>query len=109
MMKVPLAVLSNQSLSFNADNNFWELHFYQAISNLYVDISIDGVSLPSALRCVAGDLLIPYDYLWNPKYGNLIFNSEPDWEKFGDTCELIYLNNEEANSWKGLFNGNSIV
>lgn len=102
MMKVPLAIVPNQSLSFPADRNFWEIHVYQAVDTMYMDINIDGKQILSATRCVGGNLLIPYDYLWNPSYGNLVFDAEPDWEEFGITCNLIYLNNAEANVWKGL-------
>lgn len=102
MMKIPLATVPNQSLSFTADSNFWELHLYQASDSMYMDIQIDGNLILSATRCVGGNLLIPYDYLWNPSYGNLVFDAEPDWEEFDITCNLIYLSNSEANAWGGL-------
>lgn len=101
-MEVPLAILPNQSRSFVADSSFWEIHIFQAVSTMYVDIKVNGEELIAAGRCVGGELLLPYDYMWMSSKGNLIFNSEPDWEKFGITCNLIYLTNAEAKEWKEL-------
>lgn len=105
MMQIPLAIIPNQTLSFVADSDLWELHIFQAVSLMYMDIKINGNLILSATRCVGGSLLIPYDYMWKPKYGNLVFDATPDWEQFGVTCNLLYLSNSEAKTWEGLTNG----
>lgn len=100
MKKIPLNATANQSLSFSVDGKFWEIHIFQAIDHMYVDINIDGETMVRGSRCVGGEFLLPYDHLWKESSGNLVFDEEPDWELFEDSCNLYYMTNAEARQFK---------
>lgn len=100
MQLIPISNLPNQSLSFSADGSYWELRLYQGAENMLVDITRNSELIISGFRCVEGSLLIPFDYLWDPMSGNLVFDSVPNWEEFGITCSLYYLGNSEAKEWQ---------
>lgn len=109
MKIIPLSNLPNQSFSFTVDGAYWEVHIYQAIDHMCTDITRNGESLVFGMRCLEGALLLPFSYLWNPGFGNMVFTTEPDWEKFGTTCLLYYLNNDEARQWENLTQFHGIV
>lgn len=100
MKLIPLSNLANQSCSFSSDGAYWELHIYQAIDSVCIDIIRNGELIVCGMRCVEGSLVIPFSYLWDPGFGNLVFDAEPDWENFGSTCRLYYLDNSEARIWQ---------
>ncbi|WVW37740.1 putative virion structural protein [Aeromonas phage Gekk3-15] len=100
MQVIPISNLPNQTLAFTADGAYWELKIYQSVDYMCVDISINSELLICGFRCTEGMLLLPFDYLWDPEFGNLVFDSVPDWEKFGTECFLYYLDNAEANEWQ---------
>lgn len=105
MQQVPLNVLPNQSLSFTADGDFWEVRIFQGITSMFADISVNGEKKIAAQRCVEGTLLLPYDYMWKPdSLGNLVFVNDPDWEHFADTVVLLYLSHDEALTYQSEMN-----
>lgn len=91
MKTVPLTPIPNQTISFNADDAYWELHVYQAVSRMYMDISRDGVLLIRGVRCFGGVGLLPYKHLYAPDFGNFVFDNDADWNLFGGDCTLNYL------------------
>ena len=95
MLTIPLRQIPNQSVSFNADGAYWRIRVYQAIDNMYADISRNDAVIITGIRCLVGQPLLPYRYMYAPDFGNLVFDNNPDWQTFGDTCNLNYLNSEE--------------
>jgi len=100
MNPIPLAATPNQSLTFNVDGAFWQLHVYQAINQMYMDITRNNVPVISGIRCLGGVGLMPYKYMYAPTYGNFIFDSDADFNLFGSACNLYYLNAAEYQSYK---------
>lgn len=94
MYRIPLTNVPNQKINFNVDGAYWQLYVYAAIEHMCCTISKNGVVLIEGVRCFGGIPLIPYDYL-RIGFGNFIFNSEVDWNNFGDSCQLYYLNEAE--------------
>jgi hypothetical protein len=88
---IPLQPIPGQSVSFNVDNAFWQLKFYQSVNFMCCDITVNGTAVMNGVRCFGGFPLLPYGYMSTPGYGNLIFDSDGDWTKFGTSCNLYYL------------------
>lgn len=95
MLQIPLSALPNQSISFNVDGAYWQLHVYQSKFSMCVDITRDGVSVAYGVRCYVGQPLMQYSYMYSPGFGNFVFDSDVDWENFGVSCNLFYLSNSE--------------
>src|ERR1700688_588817 len=95
MYQVPLEAVPNQTVSFNVDNAYWQLHIYQSIDHMCADVSINGSNVISGVRCFGGYGVMPYAYMYEPNYGNFVFDCDPDWTNFGPACNLYYLNNAE--------------
>lgn len=102
MRIVPLIAVANQSLSFSADGSYWQVKIYQTNKYMAVDVKRGGQLLVSGMRVVGGTLVLPYDHLWNPNFGNMLFTMDPDWERFGADCIMYYLTNAEAKQWQSL-------
>lgn len=64
------------------------------------DVSINGVAIISGVRCYPGVALLPYSYQTTPDFGNLIFDSEVDWNGFGTTCNLFFLEQDEVKQFQ---------
>lgn len=95
MFAIPLNPVPNQTVSFNVDGAFWQVHVYQSISFMCADIIVNGTPVVTGVRCFGGIALLPYSYMTAPNFGNLIFDSDGDWSKFGTTCNLFYLEQPE--------------
>lgn len=94
MQRIPLTAVPNQIINFNVDGAYWQLYFYAAIEHMCSSVSRNGVVLIEGVRCFGGIPLVPYDYLMIG-FGNFIFNEDVDWENFGNSCQLYYLNEVE--------------
>lgn len=106
MMLVPLSQLPNQTVAFNVDGAYWEIHLFQAVDKMYADISRDGVLLISSTRCLSGIGLLPYKHLHEPLFGNFVFDNLVDWTTFGTSCKLYYANLEEWQQYRELLKVN---
>jgi hypothetical protein len=95
MYAVPLIAIPNQSIDFNVDDAYWQLHVYQSINFVCADIMLNGNSVITGVRCFGGSPLMPYPYMYEPDYGNFIFDSDADWTNFGQSCNLYYLESSE--------------
>lgn len=102
MKTIPLVALPNQSVAFTVDGSYWQIRVYQALSMMYADVSRNDEVLIEGIRCLVGRPLLPYTYMYAPNFGNLIFDAPPDWEKFGDTCNLQYLSFDEYSEYKAM-------
>ena len=74
----------------------FRLHLFRGM--LYADVSVDGTVIARSVRCIDREWLFPV----HPKgmAGNFRFESDrsgvyPDYEKFGDSCRIVFYTNEE--------------
>lgn len=104
MFKIPLTSIPNQSISFNMDGAYWEVHVFQAIERMYIDITRNSQVVIQGSRCLGGIPLMPYRYMYAPLFGNFIFDSDADWTKFGNSCNLFYLTADEFTEYSKLAN-----
>lgn len=95
MNRIPLTALPKQTIGFNVDGAYWTVTIYLAAVHMCADITINGVAVVSGVRCFAGTPLLPYPYMYEPDYGNFIFDVDADWTLFGTSCNLYYLTNSE--------------
>ena len=91
MFKIPLTSIPNQSMAFNMDGAYWQIHVFQAVDHMYMDITRNGTPVIKGSRCLGGIPIMPYKYMFTPNFGNFIFDSDADWTAFGVSCNLYYL------------------
>lgn len=96
MRIVPLAAIPNQSFTATIDEVRWSLAFKDIRGVTAVDTSRDGVELLRGSRALAGETLIPYQYM---QTGNFIFvvtgDTMPEYSQFGVSQLLVYLSAAE--------------
>ena len=95
MYTVPITAVPNQQVVFNVDGAFWQLNIHQSINFMCADIVRDGEPVVTGVRCFGGAPLMPYPYMYEPSFGNFVFDSDADWEVFGSSCNLYYLTSDE--------------
>lgn len=95
MLSIPITADPNQSLSFNADGAYWQMHIYQAIESMCVDIKRNGVDIICGSRIFGGQPVLPFAYQYTPGFGNFIFDGDTDWTMFGLETNLFYLDATE--------------
>jgi hypothetical protein len=95
MYQVPLTSVPNQDIAFNIDGAYWQVHIFQSINFMCADIMLNGSPVIYGVRCFGGVALMPYEYMYQPLYGNFVFDSDADWTNFGTSCNLYYLENAE--------------
>lgn len=98
MRQIPLQAVPNQSLSFTADDNRWQVTIKKAITSMIMDITINDVVIMSGTRIPGDDFIIPYPYL-GTRQGNLMLTTQQDllpaFEQFGTTQQLFYWSPDE--------------
>lgn len=109
MYAIPLSAVPNQSIAFNVDGAYWQLHIYQAVERMYADVTLNGNVIIRGVRCFGGMPLMPYEHLHMPRFGNFIFDTDADWTEFGLSCFLYYLPLPEYEEYKALQNGALLV
>ena len=102
MNQIPLTALPNQTISFNVDGAYWQLHIYQAVNFVCADVMRDGVAITSGVRCFVGVPLLQYPSMYLPNFGNFIFDADVDWTNFGMSCNLYYLTQAELQQFEEL-------
>lgn len=102
MQQVPLNAVPSQNLSIQLDGEYWFLEFFLSMEFVCVSISRDGEPLISGMRCFVNQPLLPYSYMYEPKFGNFLFDNEVDWQDFNGSCSLYYLNASEFAEYKQL-------
>jgi hypothetical protein len=100
MYQIPITAVPNQAISFNVDGAYWQLHIYQSITHMCVDIIQSGATIISGHRCFVGIPLMPYAYMNEPNFGNFLFDGIVDWTEFGSGCNLYYLTADEWVAYK---------
>ena len=103
MRAIPLAAIPGQRISVTIDNRRYALTIKEARGAMACDISVDNVTLVTGSRVLAGEMLIPYQYL--EEGGNFILQTTgdelPDWRKFGVSQGLYFLTAEELDAIRG--------
>ena len=66
------------------------------------DITRNGVSIASGVRCFGGIPLLQYSYMYLPNFGNFVFDSDADFTNFGVSCNLYYLEQNELQQFNEL-------
>lgn len=99
---IPLAAVPNQSVAFNVDGAYWQIHIFQAVDKMYADVTRNGSVLITGTGCFGGIGILPYNYLVSPNFGNFIFDVDADWEQFGSACKLYYLTKPEIEQFNSL-------
>lgn len=102
MLQIPISPVPNQSLSFNADGAYWQLHIFQAIESMCIDVKRNGADIITGSRVSVGDPVMPYPHMYQPDFGNFIFDGDVDWTTFGAECRLFYLNATEFKEYQAL-------
>lgn len=92
MNVITLQAIPNQSLTFTADNHFFEVSLKACQDMMIATVSRDNVTIIAGSRCVAGAMLLPYRY--QEDGGNLAIVTDPGdapwYEQFGVTQFLVY-------------------
>lgn len=102
MLQIPIASVPNQSISFNADGAYWQLHIFQAIESMCMDVKRNGVDVITGTRVYVGEPVMPYPYMYQPLYGNFIFDGEVDFTNFGSECKLFYFDAVELAEYQAV-------
>jgi hypothetical protein len=102
MLQIPISAVPNQALSFNADGAYWQLHIFQAIESMCVDVRRNGVDIITGVRAAVGDPVMPYPHMYQPLYGNFVFDGDVDWTTFGAECRLFYMSADEFKQYQAL-------
>lgn len=95
MQLIPLTAVPNQAISFNVGGAFWQVRVFQAVTHMCADVKRNGEDIIRGVRCSSGEPLMPYSHMYEPDFGNFIFDGDPDWTDFGSSVALVYLDKTE--------------
>jgi hypothetical protein len=92
---VPLNPVPSQTVSVTLNGQALSLNVYQRSTGLYIDVSMNGVPLPSGVLCLNGVRIIRDKY-WN-FIGDLAFidtegSEDPSYSGLGSRWVLVYTN-----------------
>lgn len=105
---ISLAATPQQAFGFKAGGNDYELTIRDIseqgqVPEMAYDLKINDTSVADGFLVLAGEMLIPYKY--QEANGNLIIFTQPDeqadFRKFGDSQNLYFLTQEEADFYRG--------
>lgn len=103
MRNIPLSAVPSQLLTATIDERRYVLTLKEANGTMICDVSVDGVVLVSGSRVLAGEMLVPYQYLEDG--GNFILQTTddnlPNWQEFGVSQGLYYLSAAELEEIRG--------
>lgn len=102
MYQVPITALPNQNISFNVDGAYWQIHVYQSVLHMCIDVARNGTPVASGVRCFVGIPVLQYEYMYLPNFGNFVFDSDVDWTNFGVSCNLYYLQQNELQQFMSM-------
>lgn len=103
MIQITLEPIPNQTLTFQIDGHFYAVEIKACQDMMYASVTRDNVLISSGSRCVAGGLLLPYQY--QDDGGNLVITTDegdaPWYDQFGVTQFLIYYTAAELEAARG--------
>lgn len=92
MIAVPLEPVPNQLFTARLGDRRFEIALRDTGSVMAADVAVNGVTILSGHRVVAGTPLIPYQYLEAGNFLLLTADGDlPDWREFGGSQSLVYL------------------
>jgi hypothetical protein len=98
MFTIDLKPIPNQRAQFVADGQQYDIRVFAIDDLMYMDVSLNGTTVITSCQCLAGQQVVPYDYL-EALGGNFIFNtasgSNPQYANFGGADILLYATNAE--------------
>lgn len=100
MLKIEIAPIPNQNLTFISDGYAWDISIKQTHGCMSVDMTCDNQVIVTGQRIIAGSLFLPYYKQW--RRGNFIIDTEydelPYYEKFGVSQFLYYVSKAELDN-----------
>lgn len=108
MQIISIAAIPQQAFSFKNGGNDYELAIRDISEQkqepaMTYDLKINGTTIADGFLIQSGEMLIPYKY--QEVNGNLIIFTQPDeqadFRKFGDSQNLYFLTQEEADFYRG--------
>lgn len=102
MQSVPIQAIPSQTFTYvDPSNNTWNIGIRIVGTQMAFSFSLNGTTLIQNVCAVAGYRIIPYDHLEN---GNFVLITQsyqiPDYALFGTTQSLIFLSQDEINSFR---------
>lgn len=101
MLTIDLQAIPNQSLQFLGDGQQYDISLRTIDDCTYMDVTMNGVELITSVKCLPGQVVVPYPYLEGAG-GNFIFNTasgnNPFYTNFGAGDTLLYATNAELAS-----------
>lgn len=96
MIEIPLQAIPNQSLSVLLNNVQYDIRIEVCNNIMAFDIVRNNIAIVTGQRAVAGEPIIPYQYLEDGNFAVLTMNDAyPDYLQFGITQSLIYASQSE--------------
>jgi len=96
MQEIPLTAEPNQEFTVRLSDRRFSLRIKEAGGVMVADVTVDEAVRLEATRVLAGEPLIPYEYL---EAGNFMLLTDgdalPAWAEFGVTQFLVFLSPEE--------------
>ena len=105
MELVTLKAISSQRFNITLSGNSYDIRIFSTEGGMACDISINGVSVISGFKMINDVPLLVYPH--QEISGNLVLSlpddETPNYEGFGSSQFLYYLNAEEAASYREAF------
>lgn len=96
MQEITIASIPNQTFSVVLGTVRYDFRIFLATNVMCCDLAINGATVFTSMRLVAGAFIIPYRYLENGNFLLTTLNDELPWyEQFGSTQFLVYLTQRE--------------
>ncbi len=99
MQVINIIPVPSQEITITINNIRWLLRLKGIGNSVIMDVNVNGEEIVKGLKLLGNTQIIPYNYLSIAR-GNFMMEVEEgelvDWEKFGDTQNLFYFNEEEV-------------
>lgn len=102
---ISLEAIPNQEFSVTLGGHSYDLRIFSTVDSMAYDLSIDDEIVIQGFKFVNEVLMLPYEY--QQLNGNLLLvvpeDELPDYENFGSTQFLIYLDADETEAYRDSF------
>lgn len=100
---IPTEAIPNQQLTALLGGNRYAITIKAVGNGVAVSVVMNNQTLIEGMRAVAGAPIIPYEYA-EELGGNFMLVTRdgiiPTWQNFGDTCYLLWTDNEELETYR---------
>lgn len=99
MMPITLQAIPKQETEFYADSQQYDIRiWWDGQDKMYMDVTLNGTLIAASCPCLAGAMVIPYEYLEGAG-GNFFWTTasgeNPQYANFGSADVLLYATNAE--------------